>query len=237
MKGLLTILFFVAAIRCEEKILQFDDKEALNVAKKYLPYNPVILDSGAYIGAEIKLMKNIWPSSIVYAFEPVPEIFKKLKYNTEKLEKVFRYQLGLDSVGGKKTFYLANEPDSQEISQSSSLREPKEHLNYSAVQFNRDITIECFNLDEWAEKYNVKNIDMLWFDMQGVELEVMKAAPKVMKNVKVVYTEVEFVELYKGQALWSERRDWLESQGFYFVARDFDFSPESWFGNAIFARR
>ena len=63
---------------------------------------------------------------------------------------------------------------------------------------------------------DIKKIDMLWLDMQGVELEVMKSAPNIMNSVKVVYTEVDFVEAYKGQALWPELRSWLESQGFIF---------------------
>lgn len=251
MKKLVIAISIAAAINCKlnkaettktqfndgaEQIKQFDDTKALIVAKRHLPYNPVILDAGAFTGKEIILMKKFWPHSTIHALEPVPEIFEKLKINTKSLPRVFKYNIGLSTTSGEKVFYLSNEPNNAEISMSSSLREPKEHLDYSATQFNKKMTLQCKNLDEWAEENNVENIDMLWLDMQGVELEIMKSAPIVMSKVKVIYTEVEFVEAYKDQAQWEEIKSWMESQGFYLAARDFDIPPNFWFGNAIFVR-
>ncbi len=61
-------------------------------------------------------------------------------------------------------------------------------------------------------------------------------------------TEVEFLEMYKGQSLYAEMRTWFEAQGFKEVATDF--APEapgmadlktrkgtSWYGNSIFVRK
>lgn len=233
-----TALLCSAKYKKELRIERFNNEQALNIAKKYLPDKPVILDAGAYTGSEISLMKKIWPGSVVHAFEPVPEIFKKLNDNVKKYSNIYTYKLGIDVTGGPKNFYLSNQPRSPEIvSESSSLREPKEHLKHSKVQFRNQIEIECVNLDDWAKQNNIKSIDMLWLDMQGVELEVMKSAPKIMENVKVVCTEVEFIEAYAGQALWADVRGWMESQGFSLVARAFDLPPSVWFGDAIFARK
>lgn len=232
------ILALPIILNAEKKIGLFDDKQAIESTITHLPSDPVILDAGAYTGSEISYMKKVWPNSTIHAFEPVPELFQKLKKNTRRLSNVHHYQLGLDATSGLKKFYLSNQPGQTEVSMSSSLREPKDHLKHDIeTQFKKEMTIQCLNLDEWAKAYNIEKIDMLWLDMQGVELEVMQAAPNIMKTVKVVYTEVEFVEAYKGQAQWRELRKWLEEQGFYLIARDFDLPPKFWFGNAIFARK
>lgn len=220
----------------EKKITKFSDSEALKSMIPYLPKNPVIVDAGAYTGSEILNMKKVWPNSTIHAFEPVPELFQKLKRNTRRLSKIHHYQLGLDATSGFKKFYLSNQPGQTEVSMSSSLRKPKDHLKHDTeTQFKKEMIIQCLNLDEWANMHNIEKIDMLWLDMQGVELEVMQSAPNIMKTVKVIYTEVEFVEAYKGQAQWRELRKWLEEQGFCLIARDFDLPPKFWFGNAIFA--
>lgn len=240
MKKLVAFTFILASfcLNAEKKIRLFDDKQALEVSVPHLPSNPVILDAGAYTGSEITLMKRFWPKCTVHAFEPVPELFEQLKNNVKKYSNVYTYKFGIDATSGPKTFYLSNQPGESKVSMSSSLREPKDHLKHDIeTQFNKKMTINCLNLDEWAKNNNVNKIDMLWLDMQGVELEVMKSAPEIMKTVKVVYTEVEFVEAYKGQALWADIKIWMESQGFYLIARDFDLPSKFWFGNAIFARK
>ena len=39
--------------------------------------NPIIFDVGANIGQSIRLFKNHFPSSQIYAFEPIPECYQK----------------------------------------------------------------------------------------------------------------------------------------------------------------
>lgn len=81
---------------------------------------------------------------------------------------------------------------------SSSLLEPKGHLDFHQdITFTKKIVVDCFNLDNWAPANNIDRIDMMWLDMQEIEYKVLKAAPKMLKNVKVVYTEASSKENYK----------------------------------------
>jgi len=73
----------------------------------------------------------------------------------------------------------------------------------------------------------------MWLDMQGYELNALKACSAILKTVKVILTEVEFVEAYEGQYLFVEVKQWLEQQGFTMIART---AYPHWFADALFVR-
>lgn len=207
--------------------------------KKYLPSNPIVLEAGSFDGNDTKKMAQLWPYGTIYAFEPVPENFANLEKNSSNYLNVQRFSVALSDKNGTAEFFnsaYANTPDVP--SQSGSLLSPKEHLDYDHnVVFNKIISVPTITLDDWAQQNGVTRIDLLWLDMQGYELNVLKASPNILKTVKVIYTEVEFVEAYAGQYLYQDVRKFLEAQGFLLVARDFDEPSQYWFGNAIFVRK
>jgi len=113
-------------------------------------------------------------------------------------------------------------------------------LSYAAwVSFQGTEVVQVTTLDQWAAEYGVQNIDLLWLDMQGSELQALKAAPKLLSGVSVILTELEFVEAYEGQPLYLEVKAWLEEQGFVLIGGNFDFpkNPAQWFGDGLFVRR
>ena len=132
--------------------------------------------------------------------------------------------------------YVSEEPNRPNIpSQSSSLLAPKDHLKYSSTQFKKEIEVQTITIDEWASQKGVDHIDLMWLDMQGYELNALKASPNILKTVKAILTEVEFVEAYKGQFQFKEVKEWLEGQGFTMVAENFG-TYGNWFGDALFVR-
>lgn len=58
--------------------------------------------------------------------------------------------------------------------------------------------------------------DFLKLDVQGYELAVLHGAEKALRDVLVVHTEVEFVEMYEGQPLFAEVDQFLRRAGFIF---------------------
>lgn len=219
-----------------EPLVTFESpREIIHLVKKYLPSRPVIVEAGAYEGDETLFLSNNWHGRCkIYSFEPVPHLYNIAKTNTQSHSNIILYNLALGASCGAKPFYLSNLGDNPTVTASSSLLKPKDHLVYSPdTYFNNHIEVECTTLDEWARNNNVEAIDLLWFDLQGSELDVMKASPFIMKNVKAVLTEVEFVEAYEGQALYSDIKEWLESQGFTLIALG---KGGKWFGDALFVR-
>lgn len=210
--------------------------DALAIVKPYLPENPIILEAGAYDGTDSLFMNRHWPRAQFHIFEPVPELYQKLVIKTASHSNMHTYKFALGDYTGSATFYIsefANKPGIP--SESSSLLKPKEHLIHAPhVLFNTEITVPIATIDDWAEEHNVDAIDFMWLDMQGYELNALKASPKIMKTVKAILTEVEFVEAYEGQYLFDDVKDWLEEQGFTMIARNFYCD---WFGDALFVRK
>jgi 2-O-methyltransferase len=229
-------IFSTPCLEVKQFAQEFNDKEFLLEIKKWIPENPVIVDCGAYSGNEIKLMVEIWPLATIHAFEAVPEIFNSLQSNMQSYKNVFCYQIALSDTIGSARFHVSEWPAGVPF-QSGSLLAPKEHVNLCESIFPRTISVNTITLDQWAQENNIKKIDCLWLDMQGYELFMMKASPEIMKNVKAIYTEVEFVEAYAGQPQFNEMKTWLENQGFTFIARDFPIEKRTqWFGNMLFVR-
>jgi 2-O-methyltransferase len=252
---LVAVVFLAAAFACKKTTVKTTerftgDEQALAIAARFLPANPVILEAGSYHGETSLAMMKRWPSATVYGFEPVPELFEIVKKNTAAWKNIHPSDLALSDKVGQAVFHLSameGQPDTS--LGSGSLLEPSHHREgFPWVKFDKTITVTTTTIDEWAKANQVNRIDFIWLDIQGAEFAVLKAAPRIMKTVKVVVAEVEFLELYKGQGLYAEMRPWFEAQGFEEVATDFaPAAPQtadlkkregtSWYGNSIFVRK
>jgi FkbM family methyltransferase len=101
----------------------------------------------------------------------------------------------------------------------TSLLEPNAELlryfhgfpQWGAVQ--RRVPMPTVRLDEIKE---IKRIDYLKIDIQGAELEVFRNGVRRLRDCLVIQTEVEFLQMYKGQPLFSEVELFLRELGFTF---------------------
>ena len=199
--------------------------------KKYLPRNPVIIDCGANDGSDSVQLANIYKGQI-HAFEPIEYIFSALKLRTEKHSNIHCYQIALGDRNGEQNFFVS---EGASIG-SSSLLEPKEHLNdHPDTYFKKQIAVDTLTLNSWAEKHSIKKIDMLWLDMQGFEMNMLKAAGDILQTVKVIHTEVSMKETYTGVTFYPDYRNFLEKIGFKMVVEAI---PADWdMGNVLFIRK
>ncbi|MFZ5953915.1 MAG: FkbM family methyltransferase [Candidatus Dependentiae bacterium] len=216
---------------------QIKHHQILETVKPYLPNAPIVVEAGAFDGADTKKMALLWPEGTIHAFEPVPKNFELLKNNTVAYKNICCYPLALSNTTGYATFYSAINPAKPDKPcQAGSLLAPKERLSHSPMVYQETIQVPAITLDDWAEKEEVNQVDFLWLDMQGHELSVIKSSPVIMTTVKAIYTEVHFIEAYEGQSSYQELKNYLESIGFTMVARDFTEPPSWFFGNALFVR-
>jgi FkbM family methyltransferase len=201
-----------------------------HIIKSYLPENPVILDVGAHTGTDTVELARIWPKGHLIAIEAVPFLYEHLIKNTRNESNVSCYQFALSDKCGRAKFYVSSGSGDS----SSSILAPKEHLIYHpTVLFKDVIEVETMTLDQWAKENGISHIDFMWLDMQGHELAMLKACPEILKTVNVIYTEVSYLEVYAGCALFPEMRQWLEAQGFGLVYEEKEAVD---YGNALFIR-
>ncbi len=218
----------------EKNIPIFKINETIELLKKVLPKDPVIVEAGAYNGRDTKKLATTWPLATVYAFEPTPNIFTLLEENTQHLPNVIRKKYALSKTTGTAKLHVSQNPTSPSIPfQANSLLAPQERLKWSNVIYPETIAVKTVSLDEWAEQNNIKKIDFLWLDLQGMALPVLQGSKKILQSTTAIFCEVEFIQAYKGQSLYQEVVSWLEDQGFVYTARDFSDIKGWYFGNVL----
>jgi FkbM family methyltransferase len=215
----------------------FKPHEAINHIKPYLSDTPIIIEAGAFNGGDTQKLAAAWPRGTIHAFEPVPEIFQKLQKNTAYLSNVHCYPLALGPTDGTATFYMAEKKEKPGIpTQAGSLLQPKERLAISPILFPHTIQVPTITLTTWAQTYGVTKIDFMWLDMQGCELDVLKASPSILEQTTALYMEVGFIEAYEGQKKYAEIVEWLAIYNFKEVGRDFENQTDWFFGNVLFVK-
>jgi FkbM family methyltransferase len=198
----------------------------------YLPPNPVILEAGAFNGADTVQFAQRWPAAVIYAFEPVPEIYDEAKQRTAHLPGVHLYQLALSGYGGYAVMHVAHTASGIGRGASSLLASPLIPAEDADQAYTHDIKVQTITIADWAQAEGVDRIDLMWLDMEGMELSALQAAGPLLATVKAVCMEVGRDDFYVGAAVYDDVVSWMENQGFR-VAID---RVTLWFGNILFVR-
>lgn len=118
-------------------------------------------------------------------------------------------------------------------SQSSSLYDLGTHKDsypdFVVVSQREVVTTTLDSLSEIPS-----GIDFINVDVQGAELEALKGAQRILKDVSWIYTEVNRKHVYESCPLIGDIDKFLQSQGFRRVATRWSFG-EDW-GDALYAR-
>jgi FkbM family methyltransferase len=130
--------------------------------------------------------------------------------------------LALGRSCGEQAPYVTHEP------MCSSLYPPNEPFLSRFAGLNEmagldfELEVEIITLDHFYDAEAISNINFLQIDVQGADLDVLKGATHLLsRSVLAIQIEVEFSELYKGQALFSDIDSFLRGQNFSF----FDIEP------------
>lgn len=188
----------------------------------------ILFDIGACEGLDSVKYSLLFPDSKIYAFEPLEENIKSF-YNNLKhfnISNVAVFQLALTDFVGKTSLYKSsgcpgNEKDSDDWiygNKQSSLFEPNpEVMNkyHSWLCFNDRIDVNANTIDQFCKENNIEYIDFIHMDVQGAELKVLHGASNILKHVKLIWLEVESVELYKSQPLKQTVESFMKRNNFF----------------------
>ena len=214
---------------CEHVVSRMTD-----IVSKYVPKNAVVFEVGAKDGEDTVTLASTWPEGKIISFEANPNQFAKYQAKALSYPNMFGYNLAVNTYNGTATFYLCwgSNGDDPVFEGASSLLEASEaqKIHYRGPE----ITVPCVIFDDWCRDHNVENIDFMWLDIEGFELQFLKSSPKILKTVKVIQTETNFFGFRKGTTRFRSLERFLESQGFKLAAHWFN---EGLQGDAIFVRK
>ena len=162
--------------------------------RPFLPAAPVIVDCGAHDGSDTCETARLWPQATIHAFEPVPSVFEKLMRSTLEYPCIQCHPVALAEADGEVAMHIS----SGGTDAASSLLMPKEALALNPHIYFRDTClVPSLTLDSWAAANDCPRVDLLWLDMQGSELAMLKAAPRILAGVRVIHLEVALAEIYE----------------------------------------
>ena len=201
---------------------------------QYLSDAPIIVEAGAFMGHDSIKMLQKWPNARIFALEPIPELFEKLKERVAPYPSIVPLLCGLSDCTGTRPLHVAYKPDRPELpTQASSLHEPFKRLEWSPIQFTKTIDIKVMTVPDLMKAYDIGTIDLLWLDLQGHELSVLKSCEAIFSKIKLIHMEVYFDQEYKDHAYYEDVLVWLADNGFEIVGRDFVVPAKVKFGNLI----
>ncbi len=213
-------LVFLISTGFAQRISSAHTEDVLRFAAAFLPKDPVIVEAGGYNGDDSVRIARFWPLGKLFSFEPVPEHFHEVYKKSRSCPNMTCFQKALSDRNGVATFYLSEQ--SGKVVGSSSLLPPTGHLTCDpSILFPAVLEVETITLDDWARQQGIGKVNFLWLDMQGYELNMLKAS-KLVLDADVIYTEVAFIELYEGQYLYEDIISWMNANGFRLAATDFD---------------
>ena len=158
-----------------------------------------IFEVGAADGRDSAQYASWYPEADVYAFEPVPQSFEKLMEHARAHPRLHGFQCAMSSSRGRARFNLGNWVDA-----SSLLKARVTGATFDAYQASsRAIEVETDTIDDFCVRHEITHIDLLKMDTQGAELLVFEGAERMLASgaIGIIYTEMQFAELYEGAAL------------------------------------
>jgi len=182
----------------------------------------VALDIGSRWGEDAQRLQMLFPWAEIYAFECTPfsiELWKKDERNKRihLIEKAVSNYTGAISFN-TNDFNLSRTVHPYGNQGANSVFKANNDLPYEyGTSIQNQITVPCITIQDWAKENDIKEIDVIWIDIQGAELMAFQGMGDLLKTVKVIHTEVEFFPLYIGQPLFPEVDAFLKSQGFEFI--------------------
>lgn len=159
--------------------------------KTYYKNKPtgVVLDVGANIGSYSKNLLELNPNITLYAFEPHPLTFQKLKENIIA-ENFHAINAAVGAVAGVLSLYDYQDNDGS--SHASLYQDVIENLHNAKATEHQ---VNVITLGDFIESNNIDKISLLKIDTEGNELNVLKGAINQLKQGRISVIHFEFNEM------------------------------------------
>jgi FkbM family methyltransferase len=177
-----------------------------------------VFDVGARDCGESADFARAYPAATVYAFECNPATLPKCRAVAAAEPRVRLTERAATDVDGPLSFFPIDLQRSEggtpggNHGASSMFEATGAYPEEKYVQ-NR-IDVEGIRLDGFCAAHGIERIDVLWMDVQGAEQKVLDGLGAVVGRVSFIHMEVEFFEIYKGQALFPSVDAFLRGRGF-----------------------
>ncbi len=173
----------VVNIISQQRLLAILPKEIQKIIRQ-LNSESVCIDCGANVGDVSGLFASY--GAKVYAFEPNPYAFEKLREKSQKEPLITPIQKAVGTNSSAVNLYLHNDSNMDPSTYSTASSLLSEKPNVSAENF---IEVESENLTNFLASF--AHVDILKVDIEGFEVELIPdlIRKKALENVSHIFVE------------------------------------------------
>lgn len=169
----------------------------------------IIIEVGAHFGIDTRKLNRCFPESTIYAIEPDPRNYQLLTKGVSSMPKIVTENIALSDKTGTATFYQShsskdnhskyknfrwidkNYYQSQNLSRSGASSLVTGH---PSLEGSTAIQVQTERLDDYAQRRNLKAVNLLWIDVQGAESKVLDGASALLPLIDYIWIEYGFIE-------------------------------------------
>jgi len=172
---------------------------------------PTIFEIGANDGTDTLALAAAFPEAEIYCFEPEPRAIRswRQKVTSARAELI---EVAIGSHDGTATFHRSDFAENSGSAsfdegwdKSGSIRRPTKHLErWPWVSFPTSIEVPIRSLDSWTQERGIGEVDLIWADIQGAEIDLVLGATSTLRRTRYLYTEIFDEAYYEGQITLAE---------------------------------
>ena len=179
----------------------------------------IIMDIGSRDLEQSIEFNSVFPDAKIIAFEPNPTQFKVCLDKSLDFDNISVEKLAISNSSGVLDFYVTHGNIG-----ASSLLEPI-NVPFASTQNFTKISVNSIKLIDWMENNDIENVDLMWLDTQGVELDALRSMGEKIKNVKFIHCEAAELPYYRGHLLKEELVTFLKNMGFTILSINEAYHP------------
>ena len=139
-----------------------------------------VFDVGANVGETTHLFARFARPGPIHAFEPGPEAFRRLSALTEaaELKNVVLNRMAVSDHDGEARL---NVYDREHMSWNTLADRPLHEYGSGAKPVGVEV-VPCVTIDQYCERHQIHQIDLLKLDVEGAELQCLLGASRLLKQ-------------------------------------------------------
>ncbi|SPM41106.1 hypothetical protein MNAB215_3309 [Mycobacterium numidiamassiliense] len=181
-----------------------------------------VVDVGANRGQFALFALHTFPTANIVSFEPLEIPAARFRRVFAKEPRVTLHHAALGPETGQSTMHVSGHDDSSSLLPITATQRELFHGTGEV----RTETVRTGPLAEFLDADSIEEPALLKLDVQGFELEALRACGDLLKKFTYVCAEGSFIELYEGQVLADDLIAWLRERGYELVRSYGGYSDE-----------
>lgn len=172
-----------------------------------------VVDVGANRGQFALFAVHTFPAAKIVSFEPLEVPAARFRRVFAKEQLVTLHHAALGPETGQSTMHVSGHDDSSSLLPITATQQEL----FRGTGEVRTETVRTGPLSEFLDADSIEEPALLKLDVQGYELEALRACGELLDKFTYVCAEGSFIELYEGQVLADDLIAWLREHGFELV--------------------